>query len=53
MGVIEVLLIIVIVGAAAWLLYRSLVKNKDGCAGCGVCCAGGGQEKDRKRLIRL
>jgi len=52
MGVIDVLLIIVILGAAGWLLYRS-IRQKSVCAGCGRCSCVADREKDKDRLVRL
>jgi hypothetical protein len=34
MGIVDVVLIVMIVGGAVYLLYRSLWKKKGYCAGC-------------------
>jgi len=34
MGIVDVVLIVLIVGGAVYLLYRSLWKKKGYCAGC-------------------
>jgi len=34
MGIVDIVLIVVIVGGAAYLLYRSLWKKKGYCPGC-------------------
>jgi len=52
MGFADVLLIVAIVGGAGWLLYRSFVKHKGGCAGCGGC-GGKDSRKGDDHLIRL
>lgn len=52
MTIVDGFLIPAIVGGAAWLLYRSFVKNKGGCAGCGGC-GGKANAKEDERLRRL
>lgn len=53
LSLVDAVLIAAIVGGAGWLLYRSFVKNKGGCAGCGACSAAGGRRKEKDRLIHL
>jgi hypothetical protein len=53
MSLLDVILAVCIVTAAGWLLYRSLFRNKGGCAGCSGCSCSEDQHKEKDRPIRL
>lgn len=36
MGVVDIILVVLIVGAAVYILYRSIWKKKGHCSGCNV-----------------
>ncbi len=53
MSFVDGLLAAGILVAAGWLLYRTIVKNKNGCAGCSGCSGGKNDDKGKDRLVRL
>ena len=44
MGINDVVWMVVILGGASWLLYRSLWKKKGTCHGCSSGCCGSGKK---------
>jgi hypothetical protein len=53
MSLLDMFLAVCILAAAGWLLYRSLFKNKGGCAGCSGCSCSEDRQKGKDRLVRL
>ncbi len=53
MGVVDIVLMVVILAAAEYLLYRSLWKKKGHCAGCDTCeCPTGAKPPVQKISIQ-
>lgn len=53
MSLADSLLVAGILVAAGWLLWRAIIKNKNGCAGCSGCSCAKNDDKGKDRLVRL